>query len=200
MTWPAVPPWRCASSLAACKTSSSMSKVVLMHLMLSHHCIRVKSGFQPKLRNPCTARSTGHDGGGRKNEEGRTQKGCPKSPKATSKPHVVTFAAHPPSLSVGWHTRDAWCECGGRKGKRGGLEQARNILGTCLQHAWCYGADSHRISTPRLPQSPRARRGGGASLPAHEQGTSPEKTASSPRPSRPEEEREKPTDPRFRGR
>ena len=45
ITCPAVPPSRCASSLAAWSTSSSMSKVVLMHLMLSHHRINVKSAF-----------------------------------------------------------------------------------------------------------------------------------------------------------
>src|SRR5665213_307637 len=42
ITCPAVPPSRCASSLAACSTSSSMSKVVLIHLMLLHHRIKVK--------------------------------------------------------------------------------------------------------------------------------------------------------------
>src|SRR5207248_2162713 len=44
ITCPAVPPSRCANSLAACSTSSSMSRVVLIHLMLLHHCINV---------NPC---------------------------------------------------------------------------------------------------------------------------------------------------
>src|SRR5258708_6775982 len=44
ITWPAVPPSRCASSLAACSTSSSMSNVVLMHLMILHHSIKVNSG------------------------------------------------------------------------------------------------------------------------------------------------------------
>src|SRR5665213_459883 len=42
ITCPAVPPSRCANSLAACKTSSSMSKVVLKHLMLLHQNIKVK--------------------------------------------------------------------------------------------------------------------------------------------------------------
>jgi len=55
MTRPAVEPSRCASSLAACKTSSSISKVVRMHLMLMHHVITVKSvsaspGPDPKRR------------------------------------------------------------------------------------------------------------------------------------------------------
>jgi hypothetical protein len=45
MICPAVLPCRCASSLAACKTSSSMSKVVRMNLMLIHHCIKVKTSF-----------------------------------------------------------------------------------------------------------------------------------------------------------
>ncbi len=41
-TFPAVRPSRWASSLAALSTSSSISRVVLMHLMLLHHCITVK--------------------------------------------------------------------------------------------------------------------------------------------------------------
>jgi hypothetical protein len=43
MIFPAVPPSRCANSLAACSTSSSISNVVLTHLMLSHHRIKVKN-------------------------------------------------------------------------------------------------------------------------------------------------------------
>src|ERR1035438_3973961 len=73
ITWPAVTPLRCGSSLAACNTSSSMSNVVLMHLMLSHHCIMVK-GCSP----------------------GKCGQGHPKPPqghlKATSRPpqgHIV---------------------------------------------------------------------------------------------------------------
>src|ERR1035438_6792173 len=68
ITWPAVTPLRCGSSLAACNTSSSMSNVVLMHLMLSHHCIMVK-GCSP----------------------GKCGQGHPKPPqghlKATSRPY-----------------------------------------------------------------------------------------------------------------
>jgi hypothetical protein len=46
-TCPAVPPSRWASSLAACSTSFSMSNVVLMHLMLLHHRIKVNAGWPP---------------------------------------------------------------------------------------------------------------------------------------------------------
>jgi hypothetical protein len=42
ITRPAVLLFRCANSLAACNTSSSISNVVLMHLMLMHHPINVK--------------------------------------------------------------------------------------------------------------------------------------------------------------
>src|SRR5690349_4647270 len=41
-TCPAVRPSRLANSLAACKTSSSISNVVLTHLMISHQMMAVK--------------------------------------------------------------------------------------------------------------------------------------------------------------
>jgi hypothetical protein len=45
--WPAVLPSRCASCLAACNTSSSMSNVVLMYQRLLPLRIKVTSGCSP---------------------------------------------------------------------------------------------------------------------------------------------------------
>src|SRR5262245_44559691 len=54
---PAVLRSRRASSLAACKTSSSTSSVVLMHLMIKHQKLRRKDNFttetQVNRKPPC---------------------------------------------------------------------------------------------------------------------------------------------------
>jgi hypothetical protein len=48
---------------------------------------------------------------------------------------------NPSAVSLWWLVGAAAvsaAECGGRKWKEEGWEQARNILGTCLKHAWYY--------------------------------------------------------------
>src|SRR5436190_9523887 len=56
-TRPAVDPSRPANSLAACRTSSSISNVVRTHLMLSHHLLAVK---YPVVLDPSEVLTANH--------------------------------------------------------------------------------------------------------------------------------------------